>query len=148
MAVDQSDLISNDTKAIIDAIEGNDAYASTDSQLYKTDVYSGTDDDVANTEKFTSDIDLTVNSQAAIDIKFDGDNGTDDLTVNLYARRDASWDGDEIAQLSITVSNDGSEDIYHYKITKAMGTGHYRLGLVSAGATTTFDIDAQMRTSR
>lgn len=120
-------------------------YGATDEELYKTDGNGGTDADINDTEKYTSDIDLTVSRGATIIIEFDGSCATDDLIVSLYARQNDSWDGDEVAQSSVTMTNDGSEDIYTLNITPAYGAGHYRIGLLSAGATTTFEIDAEMR---
>lgn len=123
-------------------------YDGEDTELYKTDGYSGSDADIDNTEKFTSDIDLTIQLGAVIDFKFDGTNGTDNITFNLYKRRDSSWDGDEIALSTASDTNDGSEDIYTKTITESLGAGHYRFGMVSAGASTTFEMDAEMRTWR
>jgi hypothetical protein len=124
-------------------------YDSTDLDIYQTDGYSGSHTDVDNTERFTDDIDLTVNKGAVIDFTFDGDNATDDLTIKIYKRRDSSWTGNEIAWKSaLTVSNDGSEDLYTYTIPPDYGAGHYRFGLASAGATTTFEIDCSVRTWR
>ena len=47
-------------------------YDEADTELYKTDSYDGSDADVDNTEQYTDDIDLTVNTGAAIDFKLDG----------------------------------------------------------------------------
>lgn len=128
-------------------------YDGSDTELYKTNLYGGTDADLDNTapvddtDGYTDDIDLTSKIFAAIDFKFDGNNATDDLVLTLFRRRDASWDGDEIAIWSVTVSNDGSEDIYAFELGphKGFGPGHYRFAMQSAGASTTFDMDAEMR---
>lgn len=114
--------------------------------IYKTDGYSGIHADVDDTERFTDDIDLTVLVGAEIDIKFDGSDVTDDLLFNLYKRLDSSWTGAEIAwKTQITIPSDGSEDIYHYTIPENYEPGHYRIGLTSAGSTTTFEVQADYR---
>ncbi len=120
-------------------------YDEVDTKLYKTDSYGGSDADIDNTERYTDDIDLTVNTGAAIDFKFDGSGSTDDLIISLYKRRDDNWDGDEIALWSATVDNDGSEDIYHFTIGESYGAGHFRFGMKSSGSTDTFEMDAEMR---
>jgi hypothetical protein len=128
-------------------------YDVADVELYKTNLYGGSDADLDNTapvddtDGYTADIDLTSKIFAAIDCKFDGNNATDDLVLTLYRRRDASWDGDEISIWSVTISNDGSEDIYALELGphKGFGPGHYRFAMQSSGASTTFDIDVQMR---
>ena len=118
-------------------------YEDSDSELYKTNLYSGGDADIAGTEVFTSDIDLTTYMGATVDFQFDASGNTDDLILKLYRRRDSSWDDDEIAQHQVTVSSDGSEDIYTYTIDQ--GAGHFRFGMVRSGSTDTFDIDVEMR---
>ena len=121
-------------------------YDTSDTNIYKTDGYSGSHADVDNTQRFTDDIDLTIQTGAEIDVKFDGDNNTDDLYFDLFKRLDSSWTGAEIAWKSqITISNDGSEDIYHYTIPENYEPGHYRIGLTSAGATTTFEVQVDYR---
>ena len=120
-------------------------YDETDAELYKTNGYGGSDADVDDAERYTKDIDLTVNTGAAVDFKFDGSGGTDDLILSLYKRRNADWDGDEIAVWSITIASDGSEDIYHFTIDECYGAGHYRFGMKSSGSTDTFEIDIEMR---
>ena len=124
-------------------------YDTGDRELYLTDGYSGTDTDIDNTERFGDDIDLTVNTEAAVDFKFDGSDATDDLVLTIYKRRDSSWTGNEDSwRDALTVANDGTETEYHYTITKECGAGHYRWGMKSAGSTTTFEMDSQVRTSR
>jgi hypothetical protein len=126
-------------------------YAGSDTELYKTNLYTGSDSDLDNTapvddtDGYTSNIDLTQNVGAIVDFKFTGSGSTDDLVLKLFRRRDSSWDGDEIAIDTITVSNDGSEDIFSYHLK---GPGHYRFSMQSEGATDTFDIDVEMRTYR
>lgn len=117
--------------------------------VYQTDGFAGTDADVDNTQRFTDNIDLTVQVGAELDIKFDGDNATDDLLLDIYKRIDNSWGGAEIAwKNQITIPNDGSEDIYHYTIPENYEPGHYRFGLTSAGATTTFEVQVDYRSWR
>jgi len=121
-------------------------YDAADDEVYQTDGYGGTDTDVDNTERFTDDIDLTVLTGAEVDFKFDGTNATDDLILTIYKRRDGSWTGNEVAWKSaITVANDGSETEYHYTIPEAYQAGHYRFGMKSEGATTTFEMEVSVR---
>ncbi len=129
-------------------------YDGSDTELYSTGAYSGSDADldntapVDNTDGYTSDIDLTQKIGIVIDFKFSeagGAAGTDDLVLTLYKRRDSTWDGDEIAITSITVPNDGSEDIYSFTIDESFGAGYFRFALQSAGATNTFDINVDSR---
>ena len=149
MPVDTSALKSLDTKKIIEAIENGVKeywdYEDDDVTLYETDGYSGEDADVGATIVFTEDIDLTEKKAIAVDFKFDGNNATDDLIIYLFKRRDDSWDDDEIAVWSATVDNNGSEDIYHFTIDESYGAGHFRFGLKSSGATTTFDCEIKGR---
>ncbi len=188
MAVDLSDIVSLDTKVVVEAIENQGTtsiitaltavtaavnaitqgaedlstddviaalealdlatiwtYGATDEELYQTDGNGGTNPDVDDTERYTNDIDLTEERGATITIKFDGSDATDDLIISLYARQDDAWEDVEIALSSVTVASDGSEDIYTITITPAYGAGHYRIGMVRSGASTTFEIDAQMR---
>lgn len=124
-------------------------YDDSDTNVYKTDGYSGSHTDIDNTERFTDDLDLTVSQGAQVDFKFDGTNGTDDLTIKIYKRRDSSWTGAEIAWKSaLSVSSDGTEDTYHYTIPADYGPGHYRFGIASTGATTTFEMQVDYRASR
>lgn len=123
-------------------------YETADNELYKTDGYGGSDADVSTSVVYTDTVDLTDYLGAVVDIVFDGSDATDNLSLYLYKRRDDTWDGDEIAVWSGTITSDGSEDIYHFTIDESYGPGYFRFGLVSAGATTTFDIDAQMRRYR
>ncbi|MDY6888148.1 MAG: hypothetical protein SVV88_11010 [Pseudomonadota bacterium] len=126
-------------------------YDGSDSELYQTNLYTGTDADLDNTapvdatDGYTSDIDLTQKTGCVIDFKFDSSGTTDNLVLKLYRRRDSSWDGDEIAIDSITVTSDGTEDIFSYMINESHGPGHYRFSMQSSGATDTFDIDVQCR---
>ena len=123
-------------------------YDTTDRELYKTDSYGGSDADLDTTMRYTSDIDLTFNTGAVVDFKFDGSGATDDFVLYLYKRRDANWDGDEIAGWSGMISSDGSEDIYHFTIDETYGAGHFRFGMKSGGGTDTFDIDVEARLYR
>jgi len=124
-------------------------YDDDDTNIYKTDGYSGSHSDVDNTERFTDDIDLTIQTDAVVAFKFDGNNGTDDITLKIYKRHDSSWVGSEIAWKSaLTVSSDGSEDIYTYTIPLNYGPGHYRFVMASSGATTTFEMQVDYRSSR
>lgn len=108
--------------------------------LYATDGYSGSDDDVANTRKYSAVVDLRVYTGLVVDITFDGNNNTDDLTLTYYRRiTNSTFTGNEIAVATATIGSDGSEDVYSYVIDDP-GPGYYRLGLVSAGASTTFDV--------
>jgi hypothetical protein len=132
------------------------SYGSSDEELYKTDSYGGTDADLDNTtpvddtDGYTSDIDLTDNMEATIDFKFDASGATDNLLLTLYKRRDSNWDGNEIAKLSVVVDSDGSEDIFSFDLSPALGwsAGHYRFALQSNGGTDTFDITVQMRRTK
>lgn len=125
-------------------------YDANDTNLYKTDGYSGASADVDNTERYTADIDLTVQTGAIIDFKFDGDNGTDDLIITIYKRRDSTWGGNEIGWKGEgeTVSNDGTEKVWQYTIPENYQPGHYRFGMKSEGAATTFEMQVDMRTWR
>jgi len=126
-------------------------YDGTDSELYQTNLYSGSDADLDNTDPvdatdgYTSNIDLTEKVGCVIDFKFTGSGAVDNLVLKLFKRRNSSWDNDEIAIDEIEVESDGSEDIYHYSINESHGPGNYRFSMQSAGATDTFDIDAQCR---
>lgn len=120
-------------------------YDETDMELYRTDGYGGSDADVDDTERYTDDVDLTVDTGAAIDFKFDGSGNTDDLVLSLYKRRDSNWDGGEIAIWDETIPSDGSEDIYNFTIAGSYGAGHYRFGMKSSGSTDTFEMDVEMR---
>lgn len=124
-------------------------YGGADVEAYKTDGYSGNDADVDNTERFTADVDLTVNTGAKLHFKFDGTNATDDLILTIYNRNDAEWTGNEQAwKAALTVANDGTETEYHYVIPPAYGAGHYRFGMKSEGATSTFEMEVNLRTWR
>jgi hypothetical protein len=126
-------------------------YGGSDEELYQTNLYSGSDADLDNTapvddtDGYTSGIDLTSKIFAVIDFKFDASGATDDLILKLFRRNDSSWEGDEIAIDEITVSSDGTEDIFSYVIGPSHGPGHYRFSMQSGGASDTFDIDVQMR---
>jgi hypothetical protein len=109
----------------------------------------GDDDDVAGTEKFTDDISLVEFTNAEIDIKFDAGDSTDDLYLDLFKRGDSAWSGNELRWKSrIIIENDGTETEFHYSIPMIFGSGHYRLGMVRSGMTTTFDISVEYRTAR
>jgi len=120
-------------------------YSKTDTELYRTNSYGGSDTALDNTGSFTADIDLTVNIGAAIDFNFDGSGSTDDLILSLYKRRDENWNDGEIALWGITITSDGSEDVYHFTIDNSYGAGHFRFGMMSSGSTDTFEIDVEMR---
>lgn len=126
-------------------------YDGSDTELYQTNLYSGTDADLDNTapvdatDGYTSNIDITSKQYATIDFKFDSSGTTDDLVLKLFRARTSTHDVDEIAIDEITVTSDGSEDIFSYVIGMSHGPGHYRFSMQSSGATDTFDIDVQMR---
>jgi len=120
-------------------------YDESDTKLYRTDGYSGTSADVNNTERYTNDIDLTVNTGAAVDFKFQGSGSTDDFVLSLYKRRNSVWDGNERALWSIIITSDGNEDCYHFTVDGSYGAGHFRFGMQSSGSTDTFEVDAEMR---
>ena len=120
-------------------------YDKTDTELYRTDGYGGNDTDLDDTERYTADVDLTVKIGAAIDFKFSGSGSTDDLVLSLYKRRDEDWDGSEIALWSANITNNGSENIYHFTIDHSYGAGHFRFGMKSSGSTDTFEVDVEMR---
>lgn len=112
-----------------------------DEILYQTDGYSGSDADIDSTERYTSDIDLTVETGSSIDFKFDGTDATDDWYLQIYNRRNNAWEAIEEGWKSLlTVSNDGTETIYHYTIPETYQPGHYRFGMVRTGSTTTFEM--------
>lgn len=120
-----------------------------DTNIYKTDGYGGSHTDVDNTERFTDDIDLSVNTGAVVDFLYDGSDGTDDLVLTLYKRRNSSWAGNEHAWKSaITVDSDGTEKTYSYTIPGLYDVGHYRFGMKSDGAATTFEIQVDYRARR
>lgn len=123
-----------------------DANATT---LYATDGYSGSDTDVT-TEQYTAAIDLTEKTGVSFDVTFDGDNSTDDLIISIYKRiTNSTFDNDEIARAAITVSSDGSEDIFSFELlAEDMGPGYYRLGLKRSGSSTTFDVQIIMKYHR
>jgi len=121
-------------------------YDDSDTNIYKTDGYGGSHTDVDSTERFTDSIDLTMNTGCQVDFKFDGNNSTDDWTLKIYKRRDSSWTGNEVLwKVAITISNDGTEKIYHYTIPEDFQAGHYRFGMQSAGSTTTFEMQVDIR---
>lgn len=124
-------------------------YAKTNANVYQTNGYSGSDADVDDTERFTADMSLEVNRGVGIDFKYDGSDATDDLILTLYKRIDSTWLGSEVAwKAAITVENDGAEHVYHYTIPNNYQPGHYRFGMKSAGGTSTFEMDANVRTWR
>ncbi len=120
-------------------------FEDTDEELYQTNLTGGSDADIAGTELFTSNIDLTKETGAAIDFAFDASGATDDLVLALYKRRLSTWVGTEIAVWSATVDSDGTADIYHFDIDESYGAGYFRWGMVRSGVTDTFDINVQMR---
>lgn len=117
-----------------------------DTNIYKTDGYSGTDADVDDTQRFTDNIDLTIQSGAEIDIKYDGSDSTDDLLLDIYKKLDSSWGGNEHEwKTQITIDSGGTEKVYHYTIPENYEPGHYRFGLTSSGVTTTFEVQVDYR---
>jgi hypothetical protein len=80
----------------------------------------------------------------SVDITFDGDNATDDLDLKLYKRiTDSTFVGTEIAKATITITSDGSVDIYNFEfMPRDSGPGYYRYGLVRSGSSTTFTVTA------
>lgn len=127
-------------------------YDVADTELYKTNEYSGTDSDIDNTvpvddtDGYTSDIDVTEKMGCTIDFKYHASGSTDELILTLYKRREPTWTTNSIALKTITVSNDGSEDIYSFDLSMFdWGPGHYRFAIQSSGGTNTFDIDVEAR---
>lgn len=120
-------------------------FEDTDEELYQTNLTGGSDSDIAGTELFTSNIDLTQETGAAIDFAFDASGATDDLVLALYKRRLSTWTGTEIAVWSATVDSDGTADIYTFDIDATYGAGYFRFGMVRSGSSDTFDIDVEMR---
>ena len=117
--------------------------------VYATNLYDGIDDDINDIEKYTSTIDMHVVTDALIDFTFTPTNATNDIYIRLYKRGDDNWTGKEIQWKSvILVENIGPEQTYHYTIPIAYRGGHYRFGIVSTGATTTFDILVTVTTFR
>lgn len=102
------------------------------------------------TEQYTDAVDLTGETGVSFDVTFDGDNATDDLVVSIYKRiTDNTFDGDEIARAVITVSSDGSEDIFSFELLQTdMGPGYYRIGLKRSGTSTTFTVTIAMKYHR
>jgi len=124
-------------------------YQDNDEELYKTDAYNGSDADIDDTERFTGDVDLTEMRYGVVDFKYAGTNATDDLVIILYRRRDRNWTGKENAvETTKIISQDGSEAVYCYPVLLSHGPGHYRYGMKSSGANTTFEIEVQARRSR
>lgn len=122
-------------------------------ELYKTTSFGGTDSLLDNTspvdetDGYTSDIDLTNNEQANLSFEFLGNNSTDDLILTLYKRVKAAWVGTEIAIWSVTIPNDGSQDIYtglEIGEHRGFGAGVYRVAMQSEAGNTTFNIHALM----
>jgi len=124
-------------------------YDAEDTVVYQTDEYGGSHTDIDATERFTDDIDLTVDTEANVHFTFDGSDATDDLVLTLYKRNDSSWSDNEAGwKAAITVTNAGTETEYHYTIPAAYGAGHYRFGIKSSGATTSFELEVAVRQSR
>lgn len=121
-------------------------YDDDDTVLYKTDYYGGSHSDLTNTERFSDNLDLTVYTGAILDFKFLPSCATDNLIITIYKRRDANWTGNELAWKSaLTVENNGNEREYPYTIPKDYQPGHYRFGMKSSGATTSFDMIVSIR---
>lgn len=101
---------------------------------------------VDDTDGYTSVIDLSKRSGCSLAFKFDGNNATDNLSLNLYFSPDNTWTGTEISRHPITVTSDGSEDIYTYILErKAYGAGYYRFSMQSSAGNTTFDVLVKAR---
>lgn len=122
-------------------------------ELYQTNGFDGTDADLDNTapvsatDGYTSDINITDNELASLSFEFLGSNSTDDLVLTLYKRVAAAWTGTEQALLSVTVTNDGSQDVYtglEIGEHRGFGPGIYRVAMQSSDGNTTFDMDALM----
>lgn len=122
-------------------------------ELYQTDAFSGTDADLDNTapvdetDGYTSDIVLTDDMIAALSFEFLGNNSTDDLVLTLFKRVKSTWTDNEIALWSVTISNDGSQDVYtgmEIGEHRGFGPGTYRVAMQSSDSNTTFDMDALM----
>lgn len=126
-------------------------------ELYQTNSFGGTDADLDNstpvsaTDGYTSNIVLTDEDQAALSFEFLGSNSTDDLVLSLFKRVGAAWKDTELALWSVTISNDGSQDVYTgLEIGEHRGHGHgtYRVAMQSSDSNTTFDMDAIMTRSK
>jgi hypothetical protein len=107
---------------------GNEAvYDVADTNIYQTNGYSGTDADVDDTERYTSSFDLTSKDGARLSLKFDGSGATDNLYLYVYSSLTSSFDGDEVAEASVNITSDGSEDIYTFALMASdYGHGHFR----------------------
>lgn len=126
-------------------------------ELYQTTSFSGTDAlldntaPVSETDGYTSDIILTDEDQAALSFEFLGNNATDDLVLTLFKRVKAAWTGTEKALWSVTIPNDGSQDVYtslELGRHRSFGHGVYRVAMQSKGGSTTFNMDALMTRSK
>ena len=114
--------------------------------VYQTDAYSGADADVT-TIVYTDNIDLATNGYegAQVQIKFDGNNATDDLVVTVLASLSSSHDTDEVYVNYFSLDHGGNETIYTF-IVKDLA--HFYLGLARAGTSTSFDIEVSYRAWR
>lgn len=122
-------------------------YSTTTNTLYATNGYSGTDADldnstpVDNTDGYSDTIDLTKRGGWTGSLKHDSSGTTDNVVLKLFRIEGTTWDGDETEVTTITVTSDGSEDIYPLCITRrAYGAGYFRLSMQSSGGTDTFDV--------
>lgn len=117
-----------------------------ETHIYQTNLYGGGDADVT-TIVYTDNVDLETNGYegAVINVKFDGDNATDDLIVTVLSSMSSSHDTDEVSVNYFVLENDGTEMIYTF-IVKDLA--HFYLGLYRSGTSTTFDVDVSYRAWR
>lgn len=127
-------------------------YDEDDIELYKTNGFGGTDADLDNTipvddtDGYTSDINITIKMGCTVYFKFLASGSVDDLVLTLYKRSDSTWTTNSLPIKTITVPNDGSEDIYSFELDMFdWKPGHYRFSSQSSGGTNTFDIDIEAR---
>jgi hypothetical protein len=125
--------------------------------LYKTTSFGGSDalldntDPVGATDGYTSDIIITDELAAALSFEYLGNNSTDDLVLTIFKRVKSAWTGNELVIASITIPNDGTQDVYtglELGEHRAYGHGVYRIAMQSSGATTTFNMEAIMTRSK
>lgn len=125
-------------------------YDNTDTRLYQTSAFTGSDATVEATEVYTSSFDLTKRTVATIDLNISpvSGNSVDDFSLSFYRRRSDSLTIYDAAISTVTIANAGASVRYSTVLDKTDGPGWYRLGMKSAGSTTEFDVDIQMRTAR
>lgn len=126
-------------------------------ELYKTTSFGGSDElldntaPVNNSDGYTSDIELDDNDQAGLSFEYLGNNSTDDLVLTVFKRVKSVWVGTEKAIFSVTVNNDGSQDVYTgLELGEHAGFGHgvYRIAMQSSDGNTTFNVEAVMTKSK